>query len=101
VHNLRDIDVSIPLGVITVITGVAGSGKSSLIHGCLPRKGPEGETVVFVDQSAIRGSRRSNPATYSGLLDPIRTAFAKVNAVKPALSSANSEGACPECKGSA
>jgi excinuclease UvrABC ATPase subunit len=79
-----------------VVTGVAGSGKSSLIHGCLPRSNP---AVTLVDQSAIRGSRRSNPATYTGILDPIRTAFAKVNGVKPALFSANSEGACPECKG--
>ncbi|MEU7754134.1 excinuclease ABC subunit UvrA [Micromonospora sp. NPDC049171] len=94
-HNLRDVDVDIPLGVLTVVTGVAGSGKSSLIHGSL--RGRSG--VVIVDQSAIRGSRRSNPATYSGLLDPIRTAFAKANGVKAALFSANSEGACPACKG--
>jgi len=94
-HNLKDVDVDIPLGVLTVITGVAGSGKSSLIHGSIPR----GENVVTVDQAPIRGSRRSNPATYTGLLDPIRTAFAKANGVKPALFSANSEGACPNCNG--
>ncbi|MEO3770387.1 excinuclease ABC subunit UvrA [Micromonospora sp. B9E7] len=94
-HNLHDVDVDIPLGVLTVVTGVAGSGKSSLIHGSL--RGRPG--VVIVDQSPIRGSRRSNPATYSGLLDPIRTAFAKANGVKAALFSANSEGACPACKG--
>ncbi|MEO3776987.1 ATP-binding cassette domain-containing protein [Micromonospora sp. B11E3] len=94
-HNLRDVDVDVPLGVLTAVTGVAGSGKSSLIHGSLPRR----EGVVVVDQSAIRGSRRSNPATYTGLLDPIRAAFARANKVKPALFSANSEGACPGCKG--
>ena len=94
-HNLRDVDVDIPLGVLTVITGVAGSGKSSLIRGSV--SGRDG--VVTVDQSPIRGSRRSNPATYTGLLDPIRTAFAKANGVKPALFSANSEGACPNCNG--
>jgi excinuclease UvrABC ATPase subunit len=94
-HNLRDVDVDVPLGVMTVVTGVAGSGKSSLIHGSLPRDAG----VVTVDQSPIRGSRRSNPATYTGLLDPIRTAFAKANKVKPALFSANSEGACPHCNG--
>ena len=94
-HNLRDVSVDVPLGVLTVVTGVAGSGKSSLIHGALPGR----EGVVVVDQSAIRGSRRSNPATYTGLLDPIRTAFARANKVKPSLFSANSEGACPECKG--
>ncbi|HET6483557.1 MAG TPA: excinuclease ABC subunit UvrA [Actinoplanes sp.] len=94
-HNLKDVDVDIPLGVLTVITGVAGSGKSSLIHGSVaPREG-----VVAVDQGAIRGSRRSSPATYTGLLEPIRKAFAKVNGVKPALFSANSEGACPNCSG--
>ncbi|MFD9721844.1 excinuclease ABC subunit UvrA [Streptomyces sp. NPDC059076] len=99
-HNLRDIDVDIPLGVLTVITGVAGSGKSSLVHGSLPQQaGVTGESVISVDQSPIRGSRRSNPATYTGLLDPIRKAFAKVNGVKPALFSANSEGACPNCNG--
>ena len=81
--------------MLTVVTGVAGSGKSSLVHGCLPR----GDDVSFIDQSAIRGSRRSNPATYTGLLEPIRKAFARANGVKPALFSANSEGACPECKG--
>ena len=94
-HNLRDVDVDIPLGVLVVVTGVAGAGKSSLIHGSV--SGREG--VVAVDQTAIRGSRRSNPATYTGLLDPIRTAFAKANGVKPALFSANSEGACPTCNG--
>ncbi|MEU5722037.1 excinuclease ABC subunit UvrA [Micromonospora sp. NPDC047738] len=94
-HNLRDVDVDLPLGVLTVVTGVAGSGKSSLIHGSL--SGRAG--VIVVDQSAIRGSRRSNPATWTGLLDPIRTAFAKANGVKAALFSANSEGACPTCKG--
>ena len=94
-HNLREVDVDVPLGVMTVVTGVAGSGKSSLIHGSLPRDAG----VVTVDQSAIRGSRRSNPATYTGLLDPIRTAFAKANKVKPALFSANSEGACAHCNG--
>ncbi|MFC7795697.1 ATP-binding cassette domain-containing protein [Streptomyces cinereoruber] len=94
-HNLRDVDVDVPLGVLTVVTGVAGSGKSSLVHGSLPA----GEEVVSVDQSPIRGSRRSNPATYTGLLDPIRKAFAKANGVKPALFSANSEGACPTCNG--
>ncbi|WP_030829327.1 ATP-binding cassette domain-containing protein [Streptomyces hygroscopicus] len=94
-HNLRDVDVDIPLGVLCVVTGVAGSGKSSLVHGSIPA----GEGVVCVDQSAIRGSRRSNPATYTGLLDPIRKAFAKANGVKPALFSANSEGACPTCNG--
>ncbi|MEU8052168.1 excinuclease ABC subunit UvrA [Micromonospora haikouensis] len=94
-HNLRDVDVDVPLGVLTVVTGVAGSGKSSLIHGSLPRR----EGVVVVDQSPIRGSRRSNPATYTGLLDPVRAAFAKANKVRPALFSANSEGACPKCRG--
>jgi excinuclease UvrABC ATPase subunit len=97
-HNLRDVDVDIPLGVLTVITGVAGSGKSSLVHESL-RNQPGGEGVVSIGQGAIRGSRRSNPATYTGLLDPIRTAFAKANGVKPALFSANSEGACPNCNG--
>ncbi|MFC9843211.1 ATP-binding cassette domain-containing protein [Streptomyces sp. NPDC060223] len=94
-HNLRDVDVDIPLGVLAVVTGVAGSGKSSLVHGSIPA----GEGVVSVDQGAIRGSRRSNPATYTGLLEPIRKAFAKANGVKPALFSANSEGACPACNG--
>ena len=94
-NNLRDVDVDIPLGVLTVVTGVAGSGKSSLIHGALPAD----SGVVTVDQRPIRGSRRSNPATYTGVLDPIRKAFAKANGVKPALFSANSEGACPVCKG--
>jgi len=94
-NNLRNVDVDIPLGVLTVVTGVAGSGKSSLIHGSMPKD----EGVVLVDQAPIRGSRRSNPATYTGLLDPIRKAFAKANGVKPALFSANSEGACPTCDG--
>ena len=94
-HNLRDVDVDIPLGVLAVVTGVAGSGKSSLIHGSVAGR----DGVVLVDQGSIRGSRRSNPATYTGLLDPIRTAFAKANGVKPALFSANSEGACPACNG--
>jgi excinuclease UvrABC ATPase subunit len=94
-HNLRDVDVDIPLGVLVVISGVAGSGKSSLVHGSIPA----GAGVVSIGQGAIRGSRRSNPATYTGLLDPIRKAFAKANGVKPALFSANSEGACPNCNG--
>ncbi len=94
-HNLRDIDVDIPLGVLVVVTGVAGSGKSSLIGGSVSGQ----DSVVSVDQAAIKGSRRSNPATYTGLLDPIRKAFAKANGVKPALFSANSEGACPACNG--
>jgi len=94
-NNLRDVNVDIPLGVLVVITGVAGSGKSSLVRGSIP----VGDGVVSVDQSAIRGSRRSNPATYTGLLDSVRTAFAKANGVKPALFSANSEGACPNCSG--
>ncbi|MCF3148507.1 ATP-binding cassette domain-containing protein [Streptomyces platensis] len=94
-HNLRDVDVDVPLGVLCVVTGVAGSGKSSLLHGSLPSSAG----VVSVDQTPIRGSRRSNPATYTGLLDPIRKAFAKVNGVKPGLFSANSEGACPTCNG--
>ncbi|MFE7629598.1 ATP-binding cassette domain-containing protein [Kocuria sp. NPDC057446] len=94
-HNLRSVDVDIPLGVLTVLTGVAGSGKSSLIAGSVLGR----EDVVSIDQAAIRGSRRSNPATYTGLLDPIRKAFAKTNGVKPALFSANSEGACPACNG--
>ncbi|MFE4911021.1 ATP-binding cassette domain-containing protein [Streptomyces sp. NPDC056652] len=99
-HNLRDVDVDIPLGVLVVVTGVAGSGKSSLVHGSLPRRsGAADAGVVSIGQGAIRGSRRSNPATYTGLLDPIRKAFAKTNGVKPALFSANSEGACPQCNG--
>lgn len=97
-NNLRSVDVDIPLGVLTVVTGVAGSGKSSLVHGSMSRQaGAEG--VVAIDQTPIRGSRRSNPATYTGLADPIRKAFAKANGVKPALFSANSEGACPTCNG--
>jgi excinuclease ABC A subunit len=94
-HNLRDVDVDIPLGVLVVLTGVAGSGKSSLVDGSVAGR----DGVVSIDQGAIRGSRRSNPATYTGLLDPIRKAFAKANGVKPALFSANSEGACPSCNG--
>ncbi|MEU6574095.1 excinuclease ABC subunit UvrA [Streptomyces sp. NPDC046805] len=94
-HNLRGVDVDVPLGLLCVVTGVAGSGKSSLVHGSIPA----GAGVVSVDQGAIRGSRRSNPATYTGLLDPIRKAFAKAGGVKPALFSANSEGACPTCNG--
>ena len=94
-HNLQDVDVDLPLGVLCVVTGVAGSGKSSLVHGSIPA--PAG--VVSVDQAPIKGSRRSNPATYTGLLEPIRKAFAKANGVKPALFSANSEGACPTCNG--
>ncbi|AZS72392.1 daunorubicin resistance protein DrrC [Streptomyces lydicus] len=94
-HNLQDVDVDIPLGVLAVVTGVAGSGKSSLVHGSIPA----GSGVVSVDQGAIKGSRRSNPATYTGLLEPIRKAFAKANGVKPGLFSANSEGACPHCNG--
>jgi excinuclease UvrABC ATPase subunit len=94
-HNLRALDLDIPLGVLVVVTGVAGSGKSSLVHGSLPT----GADVVSIDQTAIRGSRRSNPATYTGLLEPIRKAFAKTNGVKAALFSANSEGACPNCNG--
>ncbi|MFE4061431.1 ATP-binding cassette domain-containing protein [Streptomyces sp. NPDC059096] len=115
-NNLRDVDVDIPLGVLAVVTGVAGSGKSSLVHGSLVKgaaakgsgdggtgggdgTGATGTGVVSIGQEAIRGSRRSNPATYTGLLDPIRKAFAKANGVKPALFSANSEGACPQCNG--
>jgi len=94
-HNLCDVDLDIPLGVLVVVTGVAGSGKSSLVHGSIPA----GAGVVSIGQGAIRGSRRSNPATYTGLLDPIRKAFAKANGVKPALFSANSDGACPNCNG--
>jgi excinuclease UvrABC ATPase subunit len=94
-HNLRDVDVDFPLGMLVVVTGVAGSGKSSLVQGSIAGR----QGVVAIDQAAIRGSRRSNPATYTGLLDPIRTAFAKTNGVKPALFSANSEGACPNCNG--
>ncbi len=105
-HNLQDVDVDIPLGVLTVVTGVAGSGKSSLVHGSLIKSAnvesatvSKGEQIISIDQGAIRGSRRSNPATYTGILDGIRKAFAKANGVKPSLFSANSEGACPVCKG--
>jgi len=94
-NNLQRVDVDVPMGVLVVVTGVAGSGKSSLIHGSLSKR----DGVVTVDQGAIKGSRRSNPATYTGLLEPIRKAFAKANGVKPALFSANSEGACPNCNG--
>jgi excinuclease UvrABC ATPase subunit len=94
-HNLQDVDVDIPLGVLCVLTGVAGSGKSSLIQGSVAGR----DGVVVIDQGGIRGSRRSNPATYTGLLEPIRKAFAKANGVKPALFSSNSEGACPTCNG--
>jgi excinuclease UvrABC ATPase subunit len=94
-HNLRSVDVDVPLGVLCVVTGVAGSGKSSLVHGSVAGR----DGVVVIDQGAIRGSRRSNPATYTGLLEPIRKAFAKANGVKPALFSSNSEGACPGCNG--
>jgi excinuclease UvrABC ATPase subunit len=94
-HNLQDVDVDVPLGVLVVVTGVAGAGKSSLVRGSV--SGRDG--VVSIDQAPIRGSRRSNPATYTGLLDPIRKAFAKANGVKPALFSSNSEGACPTCNG--
>ncbi|MBC9928383.1 excinuclease ABC subunit UvrA [Leucobacter sp. cx-169] len=94
-HNLKDVDVDIPLGILTVLTGVAGSGKSSLINGSIAGR----DDVVLIDQSAIKGSRRSNPATYTGMLEPIRKAFAKANSVRPALFSANSEGACPACSG--
>ena len=99
-HNLQNVDVDVPLGVLCVVTGVAGSGKSSLIHGYIS-KGPVAKehSVVAVDQTPIKGSRRSNPATYTGILDPVRTAFAKANGVKPGLFSANSDGACPVCKG--
>ncbi len=95
-HNLKDVSVDVPLGVLVAVTGVAGSGKSSLIHGCLPRTGP---SVTAIDQSPIKGSRRSNPATYTGILDPIRKAFASATGAKAALFSANSEGACPACNG--
>src|SRR5215210_789529 len=94
-HNLRDVDVDIPLGVLVVLTGVAGSGKSSLVNGSVAGR----DGVVVIDQAGIRGSRRSNPATYTGLLEPIRKAFAKENGVKAALFSSNSEGACPACNG--
>jgi excinuclease UvrABC ATPase subunit len=94
-HNLQDVDVDVPLGVLCVLTGVAGSGKSSLVSGSIAGR----DGVVVVDQGAIRGSRRSNPATYTGLLEPVRKAFAKANGVKPALFSSNSEGACPACNG--
>ena len=94
-HNLKNVDVDVPLGILTVVTGVAGSGKSSLIHGNVPAF----EDVIVVDQAPIKGNRRSSPATYTGILDTIRSAFAKANGVKPALFSANSEGACPACRG--
>src|SRR5581483_7575813 len=94
-NNLQAVDVDVPLGVLVVVTGVAGSGKSSLIEGSLSGR----EAVVAIDQAPVRGSRRSNPATYTGLLEPIRKAFARANNVKPALFSANSEGACPNCNG--
>src|SRR5699024_3742628 len=94
-HNLKNVDVDVPTGVLCAVTGVAGSGKSSLIHSTISKR----EDVAVVDQSAVRGSRRSNPATYTGLLEPIRAAFAKANGVKPALFSANSEGACEHCGG--
>ena len=96
IHNLQGVDVDVPLGVLVAVTGVAGSGKSSLIHGCLPRENP---TVTAIDQTPIKGSRRSNPATYTGILEPIRKAFASATGAKPALFSANSEGACPACNG--
>jgi excinuclease UvrABC ATPase subunit len=95
-HNLRDVSVDVPLGVLVAVTGVAGSGKSSLIHGCMPRENP---SVTVIDQSGIKGSRRSNPATYTGILDPIRKAFASANKVNASLFSSNSEGACPACNG--
>ena len=98
-NNLQDLDVDIPLGVLVAVTGVAGSGKSSLVDGSLPQAGPAGEEMCRIDQAPIRGSRRSSPGTYTGLLDPVRKAFAKANGVKPALFSANSEGACPTCNG--
>ncbi len=94
-HNLKDVDVDLPLGVLVVVTGVAGSGKSSLVHGSVAGR----DGVVVIDQGAIKGSRRSNPATYTGLLEPVRKAFAKANGVKPALFSANSEGGCEGCNG--
>ncbi len=100
VNNLRSIDVDIPLGLLVAVTGVAGSGKSSLVHGCVPKVAPDGSAIVHVDHAPIKGSSRSNLATYTGILEPIRKAFAKANGVKPALFSANSEGACPACKGS-
>src|SRR5690606_17605682 len=93
--NLKHVDVDIPLGILTVLTGVAGSGKSSLVNGSIAGR----DDVVLIDQGAIKGTRRSNPATYTGMLEPIRKAFAKANGVRPALFSANSEGACPVCSG--
>ncbi|HIY94053.1 MAG TPA: excinuclease ABC subunit UvrA [Candidatus Rothia avicola] len=98
-NNLKNVSVSVPTGVLTTVTGVAGSGKSSLITELLEQHADSEERIIYIDQAPIKGSRRSNPATYTGLLDPIRKAFAKANGVKPALFSANSEGACPECKG--
>lgn len=98
-NNLNKVSVSVPTGVLVTLTGVAGSGKSSLVAELIEQHNGGAERIIFIDQAPIKGSRRSNPATYTGLLEPIRKAFAKTNGVKPALFSANSEGACPECKG--